>query len=64
MCESIRAAGEGHTFRSDSVTMPVTVSMGGAHCSEKVESATALLKAADENLYRAKEAGRNQFCDG
>ena len=39
----------------------VTTSIGLATCSAGSTSATELLKAADDALYRAKQAGRNQM---
>ena len=41
----------------------VTISVGVAGCAEHEEiSSESLLKKADEQLYRAKKAGRNKVC--
>lgn len=43
--------------------LQVTVSIGVAGCpGHSVDSGEALLKLADEALYKAKESGRNQVC--
>jgi diguanylate cyclase (GGDEF)-like protein len=38
----------------------VTVSIGLAECGEKFTTAAEVIAAADQALYRAKQAGRNQ----
>lgn len=63
LCENIRSAVEDHRFSSGSSTIPVTVSMGAAHYGPETQTAAELIEAADRNLYRAKEAGRNQCVD-
>ena len=50
-----------HTFRYEGQKTRVTVSMGGAFFPEDAESKMSLIKAADQALYRAKEAGRDRF---
>lgn len=40
----------------------VTVSIGGAVLTEKMENSDSLLSAADEALYQAKRSGRNRVC--
>jgi len=40
--------------------LSVTVSIGAAQRSELLNTPEAVLRAADEALYRAKEAGRNR----
>jgi diguanylate cyclase (GGDEF)-like protein len=42
------------------VKVEVTVSIGVAELGEKLDSARAVIEAADRALYRAKAAGRNQ----
>jgi len=38
----------------------MTVSIGVASCSDRLDEATALFQAADSCLYRAKRLGRNR----
>jgi diguanylate cyclase (GGDEF)-like protein len=40
--------------------LSVTVSIGAAGPSERAPTPHAVIKAADEALYRAKKAGRNR----
>lgn len=40
----------------------VTVSMGVAERSDSLRGPEAVIKAADQALYRAKDGGRNQIC--
>ncbi len=42
--------------------LKVTVSIGVAQRSDKQRQPEAVMKAADQALYRAKEGGRNQVC--
>ena len=60
--ESVRKAIEGHAFRGGEKQPGgrVTVSGGVAAFPEDASSAQALIEAADRNLYRAKEGGRNR----
>ncbi len=46
------------TYLVDGTTINVTMTFGGASSAGKV-SLTELLQAADRNLYRGKERGRN-----
>jgi diguanylate cyclase (GGDEF)-like protein len=50
---------QGHLGES-STQMKITVSIGAAGATASMSSVDALLKAADEALYRAKFLGRNQ----
>ncbi len=43
-------------------TVGVTVSLGLAERSEDLPTPEDVVKAADEQLYRAKQKGRNQLC--
>lgn len=53
-----------HQFGSDAAPISVTVSAGLATFpDERATDADALLKLADENLYKAKQAGRNRYRD-
>ena len=61
MAERIRQAVERHPFLWESGRIPVTVSLGVAvQRGADLESAEALIRMADECLYRAKQAGRNR----
>ena len=46
---------------SDGREMSVTISIGLADYQWSMESADALIEAADAALYRAKQAGRNRI---
>jgi diguanylate cyclase (GGDEF)-like protein len=61
--ESVRHAIEGHAFRGGEKQPGgrVTVSGGVAVFPEDAAEAQPLIEAADRNLYRAKEAGRNRI---
>jgi diguanylate cyclase (GGDEF)-like protein len=59
--ERIRARLEPHAFRILDRELHVTVSVGVASFpSEKIDSPAALIGAADQALYRAKQGGRNR----
>jgi diguanylate cyclase len=60
--ERIRTAIGTHPFTLDEVTIQVTISIGIATAPEHGSELRALVKAADEALYRAKETGRNKVC--
>ncbi|MES2889887.1 MAG: GGDEF domain-containing protein [Pseudomonadota bacterium] len=48
---------------SPGVTIGVTISLGGAFAPQWVRSSSALwIERADQQLYRAKEQGRNRAC--
>jgi len=51
-----------HNFTAPSQPRSVTVSIGVATMPEHGPTPHALATAADEALYRAKHAGRNQVC--
>lgn len=53
-----------HKFGTPATPISVTVSAGLATFpDERVTDAGSLLKLADENLYKAKQAGRNRYRD-
>ncbi|TVQ81256.1 MAG: diguanylate cyclase [Bradymonadales bacterium] len=60
--ERVRAAIEAYPFehREQQPMGSITVSIGVASCPEDADQAEELVKRADEALYRAKKAGRNQ----
>jgi diguanylate cyclase (GGDEF)-like protein len=62
-CEELRAMVEREDWEAIQAGMQVTVSMGVAQTGGS-DSLSELLRAADHNLYRAKDAGRNQVVCG
>jgi diguanylate cyclase (GGDEF)-like protein len=58
--EEFRALIEGHRFEFEGNSVPVTMSIGVAEIDDSMTRAEAAILAADENLYRAKRAGRNR----
>jgi two-component system cell cycle response regulator len=63
--ERLRSAVSGETFGIGDAELEVTLSAGYASLSELADgqrSADALVKLADERLYRAKAAGRDRIC--
>lgn len=60
-CEKVRAAVETFPWSEIAPGLSVTISVGVASHS-RFDSGEDLLKAADQKLYEAKEAGRNRVC--
>jgi len=63
--ERLRSAVSAETFAAGDAELKVTLSAGYASLSELANdrrSAEALVKLADERLYRAKAAGRDRTC--
>ena len=60
--ERLRAAVESKAVEHGSFDEAVTVSLGVATATPEMQSFDDLIKAADEALYAAKEAGRNRVC--
>ena len=61
MAERIRRIVEAYRFTWEGRAVPVTISLGVATLwGENFRSVDALVRAADEFLYRAKQAGRNR----
>lgn len=58
--EGLRAAIESETVVFQKKKFAVTASFGVCHDAEAATTLEAMLKTADEALYRAKEAGRNR----
>ncbi len=61
VADKIRKLVEASEFSFDTITIPVTVSLGVASL-DPADSAESLFARADANLYRAKQAGRNRVC--
>lgn len=51
------------SYRHATKKVSVTISVGVADKSDRAETAEQVLKKADQALYRAKQAGRNQVAD-
>jgi diguanylate cyclase (GGDEF)-like protein len=60
LAERLRSAIAAHAFIYEGKRLPITTSLGVAALDPSMESAAALLKAADMALYQAKQAGRNR----
>ncbi|PAV25671.1 GGDEF domain-containing protein [Tamilnaduibacter salinus] len=60
LAERLRDAVEGHEFVHDGQRLPVTISAGVCSISQ-CNNLDELLRQADQNLYEAKEAGRNRI---
>jgi diguanylate cyclase (GGDEF)-like protein len=58
--ERLRAAVDSHVIQTPGREIRTTVSIGVAERTSAMQSLDALLKAADEAVYAAKSAGRNQ----
>lgn len=62
IAEKIRSATESHAFTAENASMKITISLGISTVTDKVEDKLALIKFADDALYKAKHGGRNQVC--
>ncbi len=62
MAEKARKLVEKQIFTFDEVRIPVTISAGVASLEKKKDDGPELVRRADEKLYQAKKAGRNQVC--
>ncbi len=60
LCERVRKAIENHKFMWGDKVIPVTISLGVASISKKYADWEKALHAADEQLYKAKNEGRNR----
>ena len=61
IAEKIRASVQTHAFIYEGKRIPITSSFGVSEMTATVDSASKLLKNADQALYKAKQGGRNQF---
>ena len=57
--EKIRRLVETQDFRFEDLSIPVTISIGVSSTWEELKTPEDFIKAADENLYKAKNSGRN-----
>lgn len=62
LAERLRKAVEGLDIHFEGNHIPVTISLGIALQPNDGTELDAILAAADERLYAAKQAGRNRFC--
>jgi diguanylate cyclase (GGDEF)-like protein len=58
--ERLRRAVKSHVIRTPGPEIQMTVSIGVAERTSAMQSLDALLKAADEQVYVAKSAGRDE----
>jgi diguanylate cyclase (GGDEF)-like protein len=58
--ERLRKSIEGHQMMSEGRELSIRISIGVAQLSLQEENWEALIKRADQALYRAKAAGRNR----
>ena len=69
LAERIRECVEGHKFRvgtreTEKSEIPITISIGVANFGGTITSGEDLIRLADENLYQAKNEGRNKTVGG
>ena len=62
LAERLRAAVAAQPIETREVVLPVTISIGVAQSNLETTASADLLRRADEQLYRAKEEGRNRVC--
>jgi diguanylate cyclase (GGDEF)-like protein len=60
--ERLRHAVESLELDVDAIPQPVTISIGVAPRTPAMAGVADLMRAADAELYRAKQAGRNRVC--
>jgi two-component system cell cycle response regulator len=60
-CETLRLKIRAHRWAPVTGILPVTTSIGVTTAAEGLATPSALLSAADRNLYRAKDAGRDRM---
>ena len=62
VAERIRRAISEKTFKAYDENLKVTISVGCAACSPKLDDVNLIVEAADSALYQAKRQGRNRVC--
>jgi diguanylate cyclase (GGDEF)-like protein len=62
LAERVRAAVAAQSIETREIALPVTISIGVAQSDAEGSTSADLLRRADEQLYRAKEEGRNRVC--
>jgi len=62
VAERLRRAVEASVVEGNGFSLSLTISMGLAQRAPDIADASALLKAADEQVYVAKDEGRNRVC--
>ncbi len=62
IAERLRQSVEANEFRTNNVTLKITISIGVASTNDQVTDLAQLLLSADMALYDAKSAGRNCVC--
>jgi two-component system cell cycle response regulator len=60
--EKIRKLVEKTVFKFEDTKIPVTISVGVCSINQDTKDPAEFIKKADEKLYQAKSAGRNQVC--
>jgi len=59
-CEKLRKLIEDHTFQEPLKDQKVTISIGIVSIDQTMQTSKSIIEAADTNLYRAKNEGRNR----
>src|SRR4029078_10939181 len=62
LAERVRAAVAAQPIETKEATLPITISIGAAQVVAEPATSADLLRRADEQLYRAKQEGRNRVC--
>lgn len=62
MAEKARKLVEAQKFRFEQQQIPVTISLGISTMTAGKTDGSELIRAADDKLYEAKQAGRNRVC--
>ena len=62
LAEKLRAAIEAESLEHEGASFRVTASFGVAEFTRALGAGDALVKLADQRLYRAKHGGRNRVC--